>query len=49
MKERRSYGIVTKKVNKASATFVGNKKPSKKTIEALYKMIDLAHKLPTKK
>jgi len=39
---KKSYLIKTKAGNIASATFEGSKKPSKKTVEALSTMIDLA-------
>jgi len=38
----KSYGIKTKAGNVASVTFTKNKKPTKKVLLALEKMIDLA-------
>jgi len=43
MKTKKSYLINSKEGN-ASATFEGSKKPSKKTIEALCKMVEIAFK-----
>jgi hypothetical protein len=46
MKNKKSYWMKSKEGNVASVTFEGSRKPSKKTVEALSTMIDLAfHKL----
>lgn len=42
MKNKKSYWMKSKEGNVASVTFEGSKKPSKKTVEALSTMIDLA-------
>lgn len=44
MKNNKSYWMKSKGGNVASVTFNGSKKPSKKVLEALSTMIDLAFK-----
>lgn len=42
MANKKSYGFKSKGGNVASVTFEGNKKPDKKTLEALSTLVDLA-------
>ena len=49
MKNKKSYWIKTENGNIGRATFDGNKKPSKKVLDALCKAIDLANKELEKK
>ncbi len=42
VKNKKSYFVKSNKGNIASVTFEGSKKPSKKTVEALKTIIDLA-------
>lgn len=44
MRTKKSYWLKSKDGNIASVTFEGKKKPTKKVVEALSTMIDLAFK-----
>jgi len=49
MVNKKSYGLKTKEGNIASVTFDGKRKPSKKVIESISTMVDLAAKMPVEK